>query len=843
MDERTLGKGPGGYKDGETVAKEIKQKIVLEGEQKYNAALKEAQRNLKTLRSELKAETAEMGKNASEQQKAEAKTKSLKAQIAEQEKVVQTLREALEEVREKYGDNADEVAKWELRLNNARTTLGNMRSQLEDVGSGFSTVSTEAAAATVAAKSVADSLEGIGSVGGSVSSAIENVFSSLIDRAAAMVESLWDMMSETAEAADNWGDLADYYNSSAQEIQMWDKAITAAGGDFNGFLAIVNKLAFGGKETDITNALGISKENYQDDIEYALAVLDELEKKKEKLTQNEMNGLLADIFGEKKATNVDWFLSAAHDPETGLGWRDNPERWSGGEGGTFGLSDDELDTMAELWVRINNVDAAWDSIKKKISAGFGTVALDLIVNVQGTLEGIADYLNAKDDGERQEALEKIRKNVEDFFRKLADVIREAIGILRDVGGELQESDDPLVSAIGDILVKLAEALQWMVDNQEQVKGALEAIFGVWLIGKLLAVAGQLGGIIMQIEAIQAFKGFGAISGAAAAEAGATMGGSWALAFWTAAMKAAPGLAFLYTLLKPAGSATDDVDTLFDAQTGTLTSAGWADYMRGSGDSVVGTSSQNPLLWDAMEEVGGLFGDMGRIAGDDSAVTAIARYAMGWNGYSQEDLIKDLQALGYTLLPEDEAGGFENAHEGTKAGEDAIYKDRRRSAHPRDWGGTVEEYEDLDAGRFTEADMDAAVQDWWDAWREAALGDGDYADANSGVDWMAEVFGDRFDDVWAEIERRLDETDDKMSLEDLPSDWWRTTGSWGATDSENGVTSADLEGFRGLPASMESAVQRGAARGISGIQVTIDGYAAGRILAPYVSQEIARSMVQ
>ena len=42
----------------------IKQRIELEGEKEYNAALAEARRNLKTLRSELKAETAELGSNA-----------------------------------------------------------------------------------------------------------------------------------------------------------------------------------------------------------------------------------------------------------------------------------------------------------------------------------------------------------------------------------------------------------------------------------------------------------------------------------------------------------------------------------------------------------------------------------------------------------------------------------------------------------------------------------------------------------------------------------------------------------------------------------------------------------
>lgn len=65
------------------MAKEIKQRIVLEGEKQYNAAIKEAQRNIKTLRSEMKAETAELGNNATAQQKAEVAAKSLKKQIAE----------------------------------------------------------------------------------------------------------------------------------------------------------------------------------------------------------------------------------------------------------------------------------------------------------------------------------------------------------------------------------------------------------------------------------------------------------------------------------------------------------------------------------------------------------------------------------------------------------------------------------------------------------------------------------------------------------------------------------------------------------------------------------------
>ena len=141
------------------MAQEIKQKIVLEGEKEYRDAIRDAQRTLKTLRSELKAETAEMGRNATEQQKNEAKVKSLKKQIQEQEKIVKANKAALEEVRQKYGDNAEAIAKYEQKLNESRTALANMKNELEGVGQGMKKVQGSAEMATVATKSVADTFE------------------------------------------------------------------------------------------------------------------------------------------------------------------------------------------------------------------------------------------------------------------------------------------------------------------------------------------------------------------------------------------------------------------------------------------------------------------------------------------------------------------------------------------------------------------------------------------------------------------------------------------------------------------------------------------------------------
>ena len=69
----------------------IKSKLQLDGEQQYKKALNDAYRSLRVLRSELKAETAELGRNATAQDKARTKVASLKQQIEEQQKVVKTL--------------------------------------------------------------------------------------------------------------------------------------------------------------------------------------------------------------------------------------------------------------------------------------------------------------------------------------------------------------------------------------------------------------------------------------------------------------------------------------------------------------------------------------------------------------------------------------------------------------------------------------------------------------------------------------------------------------------------------------------------------------------------------
>ena len=344
-------------------AKEIKQKIVLEGEKQYNQAIRDAQRNLKTLRSELKAETAEMGRNATEQQKAEAKARSLKAQIAEQEKIVKTLREALAQAKAEYGDNADVVQKWEQKLNAARTTLADMKNDLEGVGDGMKTIGADAAKATVATKSVADSLQSLGSVGGSVSGAIEDIFTGMIDTVTGAMEQLWDLISATAAKANNWTDIAGYWGTDAQTIQQYARAVGASANSFDDLQAAVSKIVMGGKGKEITELLNLSGVNYENEWEYAMLVMNRLSEMTRE-GQN-MTPIYEQIFGERKSTKV---MDLVNDWET---IQELLPQMNGNETG-YGMSDEELDTMNDLWVKINEIEQKWRAIKDNFAAGVYT---------------------------------------------------------------------------------------------------------------------------------------------------------------------------------------------------------------------------------------------------------------------------------------------------------------------------------------------------------------------------------------------------------------------------------------------------------------------------------------
>jgi hypothetical protein len=111
----------------------------------------------------------------------------------------------------------------------------------------------------------------------------------------------------------------------------------------------------------------------------------------------------------------------------------------------------------------------------------------------------------------------------------------------------------------------------------------------------------------------------------------------------------------------------------------------------------------------------------------------------------------------------------------------------------------------------------------------------YVNSEQGVGLFENIFDNLLkendiDDLLAELNQSL--AGYGMDGLDLPADWWQSGGS---TD---GLTSDDISGFRSLPGQMKAAVQQG----VNGIRVYMDGETVGRLVTPYVSEQIARDAV-
>ena len=681
---------------------DIKQRIVLEGEKEYNAAIKDAQRNLKTLRSELKAETAELGKNATAQQKAEVRTKSLQKQIAEQEKIVKANRDALEEVREKYGDNAEVVAKWEQKLNESRAALANMKNSLDSVGESFAKVDASAQMGIVATKSFADSLSNLASIGDSISSSIEGVFTSTIDVVRETIGAVWEEIVGLAARSNNIVDLAGFWNTDATTIQKYAGAVAHISGSLEDLNGIVTKINSKDSKS-IAELVGVSGENYEDQWEYAMAVMDAMSK----MDIKKRNEVGFELFG-KGATKAFDILNDWATLQENLDKQDSTK-------GGYGLTEEELNTMSDLYDKVNGLKNDWQALKDMATVKlFGSLSMDLTGNAQAILDGFLKYFNAKDDAEREKALAEVETNITEAFKRVSDAIEQGIAMIGEIAKRMQSSEDPTVQALGNILDALVKALQWLTeDNMRNVVTALEILAAFWLVGKGASMAATIAQMVANIAVIKGFSG--------------------------------PST--------PVTTPTSTPTTTGQPKTVTDSSGFWG--LLGAAAIYSGFEWAANRRRNTPELVRGTDENLETFVQDDGLRTAFIEYVAS---------NKALQEMydSFDIDPEKEAELLQQVNAA------------REALNALEGSG----------------ELLAAYSDWR---QEHSYGN---------MDWQ------------------------------LPdASWWQTNNS-------SGLTSDDISGFRSVPNLMAGAVQRG----VSGIRVTMDGSAVGRLVAPYVSQYIAAETV-
>ena len=145
----------------------------------------------------------------------------------------------------------------------------------------------------------------------------------------------------------------------------------------------------------------------------------------------------------------------------------------------------------------------------------------------------------------------------------------------------------------------------------------------------------------------------------------------------------------------------------------------------------------------------------------------------------------------------------------------------------------------------------ALEDLFDAWRgteSGEPGEDEFAEFDRMWDFAQGIFWDAFGSVIEQLIQKMDENPDWTRNDDIPPEWLPVLNSatWNqkqnGSANENGITRQDLAGFNALPGNIRQAVENGARKGVSGIQVSLDGFRIGQLVAPYVSEMIARDFI-
>lgn len=102
-----------------TIATDIK----LTGEKEFNDGMKAMNSNLKVLRSDMAAVSAEYADNADSVKALTAKNKLLQESVDQQKAKVDALRQMYEKVKDTYGENSAQADKWKQQLNQATVAL------------------------------------------------------------------------------------------------------------------------------------------------------------------------------------------------------------------------------------------------------------------------------------------------------------------------------------------------------------------------------------------------------------------------------------------------------------------------------------------------------------------------------------------------------------------------------------------------------------------------------------------------------------------------------------------------------------------------------------------------
>ena len=504
------------------MASGINVKMGVTGVAQFKQNMNQAKNSLKTLDAQLALNEKQFKATGDAESYMTERSELLKAKLEQQKTVVSNAEKALEQMR------ANGVERSSTAYQNLYQQMLKAKGEMLDTESAMEGV---AEAGDEAADGVSNMNHQVEQIGKNVS--IENVRSAL-DTITGDMKKVMQVAWQTGEAivkatlgAGAWADelktTAAQYEISTDDLQRWRKTANIIDTDVDTILTAQDKLKKGREKQDKETMgalayLGIDPTGKGDmDIFWeAGEAIARLGKEEDKVSYAQK------LFGKSWRELLPLFTAGREE------WDKTNEEWSI-------VEEDQLDNLGKMDDQYQKLQGEFETFKMELLSAFSGPITEGMETITNLFKQMNEYL---DTPEGQAMLEQLGSTISSLISDLTSINPE------DAVGTLEK-----------IVTGITDGLKWISENSGAVVTGIEAFIGAF------ALIETAKGVTTVLQLINGIKG---LTGASAASAGEAAGSSWASSFATAALKAAPFLAFLYTLLNPAGTAGDDLDLLWDA---------------------------------------------------------------------------------------------------------------------------------------------------------------------------------------------------------------------------------------------------------------------------------------
>ena len=784
--------------------REIKTTLAVDGEAAFKRSINEANTSIKNLGTQLTLAQAEFKKDGDAMKLMETRSKALNAEIDQQKEIVKALEKAVEDSTKAYGANSAKTEKWQAELNRAQAKLVGLESELSNNEAGLDRNGKAFDEGAQKAQEYGEALKGIGKNLSleTLSSGVEAITGTIENAIGKVVElagKIKDLMKESAQWADELTTEAMINNLSVEDQQRYEYASNFVDTSVDTIMTardrVIKKMVNGwtgeenGEKVDMWDFLGIDIKDattggYRDSLDVLFDIGETL-KSIEKVDGNDIraNAWAMEVLGKSYKelrplfnAGKDEFLSRMAEAPI--------------------VSEENVKKLNELNDEFDKFDAQLEKLKNTAMAELAPALQGIVETLSGMLEEFNKWLET-DEGKQA-------------MQELSEAIKELFSGLKDVDFSVA------INAAKDAINALKDGLQWLAENRGAVYDALKYIAGGFALLKVS-------------EGVLAFLKLKA---------------GWNLA-------TGKGLG---------GSSGNQMDiTNAGRPGGTYTTPTTLPTTDGGSISTEGIDFGMPVM-----------SGFGKILNSLTLVGLASAWKEAWDNSPGALKLKEVEEI---------TAGMSEAERDKYVTQEAFgmsdeeYEKYRESREKDRFMGSAAEsgghgfYVPADYKDPTEADrlqrigeemtqsQREAAEAWWDEYRKDPMGDqwdeawAKLEESFSGNADLLERLDDAFNDWQTSQEDNefLDQenlfensTEDLQNAADMLKE--ATTELKTNTEAAKVVTEkaagVDLKTFNALPPEMQKAVAAGAAAGVSGIRVTLDGAAVGRMIAPYVSSLIA-----